>query len=308
MSQIVEARRRIESYIYNTPLVYCKQLSRLFKNNIFLKLDSLQVTGSFKIRGVLNYLLKAQEDGRMPSKIVSYSTGNHGIAMGYLAKIFNIQARVYLPTYIDVTKKKLAHQSQAEIIEVRNRQEAEQRTIEDSNNGFEFVPPSDDELVIAGAATMCHEAIDKMHQLGLKADAIFAPCGGGGLLSGSYLAKSELSPETKVYGVEPTRANDAYQSIVNKNVFRFDTSPMTIADGLRALSVSSRTLQYLSKLDDIFLVDEGEIIYWNKYINKILPIATESSASISLAAVEKWSKQQPQQQNIIVLISGGNTL
>ncbi|MGI4752487.1 MAG: pyridoxal-phosphate dependent enzyme [Janthinobacterium lividum] len=98
-----------------------------------------------------------------------------------------------------------------------------------------------------------------MQQLGFSPDAIFASCGDGGLLSGSYLAKELISPTSLLIGSEPLSANDAYLSVKNNDIFRFENSPSTIADGLKTLSVSARTFEYLKKLNHFYLAEEYEI-------------------------------------------------
>jgi threonine dehydratase len=305
-NMIAKAYSRIKKYIYNTPLIYCSTLSTLLGNKVFLKLDSMQITGAFKIRGVLNFLLTAKENGELPDKIVAYSTGNHALAMAYITQIFSIHARIYLPAYVSSRKKEMLKSYGAEIIEVENRNQAEYLTHQDSLKGYTSLPPSDNDLVIAGAGTMCYEALSKLARQNITPDAIFAPCGGGGLLSGSYLAKELYAPSSKIYGVEPLDANDAHISVNSGSIFRFDHSPQTAADGLRALSVSKRTLQYLQRLDDIYLIEESEIIYWNNFFNNIFPFLAELSATISLAAAKKWSEDNPKNQVILLLISGGN--
>lgn len=307
MNVIAKAYNLIKRHIYNTPVLYSPELSKIFNNNVFLKLDSLQHTGAFKIRGVLNFLLSKKQTGNLPSKVVAYSTGNHAIAVAYAAKILNISARVYLPRYISQTKKNIVKNlSNVEIIETTSRSEAEFYTQKDAKQEFVAIPPSDNDEVIAGAGTMCYEALLKLQSKHISTQAIFAPCGGGGLLAGSYLAKEYISPESKIYGVEPSEADDAYKSVQNKSIFRFSQTPMTIADGLRALNVSQRTLNYLTKLDNIYLVEEEEIRYWNNYLNNIIPAPSELSATISLAAAKRWSENNESGQNILILISGGN--
>jgi len=303
---IIKAHNRIKNYIYNTPLIYCSTLSALLENRVYLKLDSMQITNAFKIRGVLNFLIDAKEHNQLPDKIVAYSTGNHALAMGYISKLFGLHTRIYLPTYVADRKKEMLKYLGIEIIEVETRSQAESLTYHDSLNGFTFIPPSDHDLVISGAGTMCYEALTKLKSQNITPDVIFAPCGGGGLLAGSYLAKEFYSPSSKIYGIEPIEANDAHKSVKNNFIFRFDNSPHTAADGLRALSISERTFQYLKKLDDIYLIEESEIIYWNQFFNNTFPFCAELSSTICLAAAKKWSHENPKGQTILLLISGGN--
>ncbi len=173
----------------------------------------------------------------------------------------------------------------------------------DGENGFYYMHPSDSDLTIAGAGTLCYEAIN---QLGFAPDAIFASCGGGGLLSGTYLAKELTSPTTLLFGCEPENANDAYKSVSEGEIFRFSESPDTVADGLRTLGVSERTFQYLKKLDGIYLGNESDIYYWTAWLIHLLKIECEPSCAINMTGITQWIKTQSKPRNILVLISGGN--
>lgn len=306
--KVVEtAYKRIKSHIYRTPLLYSNTLSRMLGGQVYFKMDNLQKTGAFKIRGVLNHLLSLKEKNNLPKSIVAYSTGNHGVAISYAAQLFKIKARVYLPKNVSCIKKNLAKYYGAEIIEVQTREKAEKLARYDGNNNFHYLHPSDDDAVIAGAGTICYEAILTLDQLGITPDAIFAPCGGGGLLSGTYLAKELLSPKTEVHGVEPELANDAFLSLTNQNIFRFVNSPNTLADGLRSLSISKRTYSYLKKLDGFHLVDEESIYNWTTWMIQLMSIKCEPSATISISAINHWlGNNITTSKVILILITGGN--
>lgn len=301
---VAKAYERIEKYIYNTPLLYSEILNEIMHSNIYFKMDALQKTGSFKLRGVLNTLLTLKESGQMPKKIVSYSTGNHALAIAHAAKLFGIYARVYLPANVSPVKKHIAKHYEIEVIEVKTRSQAENLAWQDSNNGFYYLHPSDNDEIIAGAGTMCYEALQKMQIT--KPDAIFASCGGGGLLAGTYLAKELLCPSSKVIGAEPQLADDAYQSLQTNKIIRFTNSPKTIADGLRTLSISLRTFNYLKKLDEFYLLNEDSIYYWTACIMQTTKITCEPSAAISMAAASDWLKNYGSGKTVLILISGGN--
>ncbi len=303
---VAKAYSRIKSYIHKTPLLHSNALNNILGSKIYFKTDAVQKTGAFKIRGVLNHLLTLKERGNMPQKIVAYSTGNHALAMSYVAKMFGIHARVYLPKNVSAVKKRIAEYYGAEVVEVDSRQQAEEATKSDSKESFYYLHPSDDDFTIAGAGTMCYEALLDLEKFGVKPDAIFGPCGGGGLLAGSYLAKQLLSPATELHGVEPKIANDAYQSLNSARIFRFKESPNTIADGLRALSVSNRTLKYLKKLDGFHLASEKSIRYWTAWLVQMMKVSCEPSAATSMVAAHSWLQKNSKNKDILVLITGGN--
>ncbi len=303
---VVKAYTRIKPYIHKTPLLHSNLLNEMLNSKIYFKMDAVQKTGAFKIRGVLNHLLVLKEKGKMPRKIVAYSTGNHALAMSYAAKLFGIKARVYLPQNVSPIKKRIAQYYGAQVVEVATRQQAEDAAAEDGKQDFYYLHPSDDDESIAGAGTMCYEALLELEEMGEKTDAIFGPCGGGGLLAGSYLAKELVRPSAELHGVEPMIANDAHQSLNSSEIFRFTHSPETIADGLRALSVSSRTLKYLRNLDEFHLVDEESIRYWTAWLIQMMKITCEPSSAISMAAAHSWLQHQPHNKVILILITGGN--
>lgn len=303
LNPIEIAFNRVSPYLHETPILQSETLNDMLGGQIYFKVDSLQKTGAFKVRGVLNHLLELKEQNKLPTKVVAYSTGNHGIGLAYAAKILNFHARIYLPQNTSQVKQQAAKYYGAEVIYTVTRQEAEDRAKFDISEGFYYLHPSDSESTIAGAGTICFEALK---QLNFKPDAIFASCGGGGLLSGAYLAKEFLSPESALIGCEPVLADDAYRSLKEREIQRFTTAPDTIADGLRTLSLSSRTFTYLQKLDDFNLASEYEIFYWTAWLIHLLKVACEPSCALNMVGVKNWLKNNPSKQKLLVLISGGN--
>jgi threonine dehydratase len=298
-----QALDRIKDHIIKTPILQSDILDNFLGHNFFFKVDALQKTGAFKIRAVFNHLLALKEQQSLPAKIVGYSTGNHGIALAYACKQLGISCRIYLPESTAYLKAQIAKSFSAEVIYTPNRLEAELKAKADAQNGFYFLHPSDSDLSIAGSGTMCMEALE---QLSLAPDAIFASCGGGGLLSGSYLAKELLSPASLLFGCEPANANDAFLSRQIGQLFGFETTPQTIADGLIALKLSERTFAYIQKLDAMFLAEEEEIRYWTIWLSYLLKITVEPSCAINMAGAMQWLKNKKEPQKILILISGGN--
>jgi threonine dehydratase len=217
----------------------------------------------------------------------------------------------------------------AELIITETRLESEDLAKKDSiENGFYYLHPSKSDTTIAGAGTMCYEALMQMKQSGVIPDFIFASCGGGGLLSGSLLARNlfmqkildekssnlitnikdeELNKKIFLFGAEPLKANDAYLSFKRGYIHMFNDSPDTVADGLRTLGLSEETFKYIKKLDNIFLVNEKDIIYWTRQLNSLFPFALEHSGCISMAAAFNFCRNKGyRNKKILVLLSGGN--
>lgn len=294
---------RTRPYLHLTPIIQSETLNEMIGHNIYFKVDSLQKTGAFKVRGVLNHLLELKEHDKLPKKIVAYSTGNHGIGLAFAAKKLNIHARIYLPKNTSAIKQQAAKYYGAEVIYTETRQESEDNAKFDSKNGFYYLHPSDSDTTIAGAGTLCYEALK---QLDFSPDAIFASCGGGGLISGTYLAKELISPLSLLIGCEPLKANDAYLSVEQGKIFKFSSSPDTVADGLRTLGISERTFNYLKKLDGFFLADENSIYYWTAWLIHLLKVACEPSCALNMVSIQNWIKTQTTPKKLLVLISGGN--
>jgi len=303
LSEVVNAYERIKHYLHHTPVLRSDTLNEMLNHDIYFKVDSLQKTGAFKVRGSLNHLLTLQERNMLPQKVVAYSTGNHGIGLAWSARMLDIHARIYLPKNTSAIKQQAAKYYGAEVIYTDTRAEAELRTAEDGQRDFYYMHPSDSDLTIAGAGTLCYEALKQMN---FVPDAIFASCGGGGLLSGAYLAKECLASKSLLFGVEPLEANDAYNSLQNGKIVKFSSAPETIADGLKTLCVSERTFQYLKKLDAMFLVKEEEIYYWTAWLIHLLKVACEPSCALNMAGICQWLASQKTKKSILVLISGGN--
>lgn len=301
---VVTAYNRIKGYIHQTPILKSEILNNLLNANIYFKAEALQKTGAFKVRGVLNRLLKLKEENLLPEKVVGYSTGNHGIGLAWAAKKLGIKARIYLPKNTAPVKQRAAEFYGAEVIYTESRQEAEDRSSFDQSQGLFYMHPSDHDDTIAGAGTVAYESFLQMGDL--SPDAIFVSCGGGGLASGAYLAKQLCHPNSKLIITEPMIADDAFRSVKNGEIFRFKDTPNTIADGLRTLGISERTFRYLKLADEFCLVSENRILYWTAWLIHLLKIACEPSCAINMEAVCQYLGKSQDKKNILVIISGGN--
>lgn len=302
---ILRAYQRIGSYIIKTPLITCQRLNDLLGHEIVFKAECQQVTGAFKVRGVLNTLLSLKEQNREIKKIVAYSSGNHARALAWVGKeIVNIPTEVYMHKSASQTKQYIIRALGAELIVTEKRREAEIWAKEaGALPGNYFLHPSDNDMVIEGAATL---GLETFEQLEDGVDAGFASCGGGALLSGLYLGSRAAGSSSKIYGAEPEIANDAARSYKLNERIGFEESPMTIADGLRTLMVSERAFKYLQQLDGFIEVSEEEITYWFVWLNKLLGIHCEPTSVVAMAAACRWLKNQNSKKRVLVILSGGN--
>ena len=307
-THIIAAYNRIFSFIKNTEIFTLDKLNQQVNGHqIFFKNDAQQITGAFKIRGVLNCLLYLKEQSKLPKNIVAYSSGNHAKAISYLAKEFGINAKIYMPENSALSKIEAVKNNGAELFLTKTRKDAENLSrIEGQKENHYFLHPSDNDLVIQGASTLCYESLlDNKFQNGYP-NAIFAAIGGGALIASTYLAAKCFDSNIKIIGAEPENANDASKSFKNKKIFSFHDSPTTIADGVVTLSLSERTFSYIKHIDNIIEVSEQEIAYWTIWINNMISCRIETTAALPLAAAIKWLKTQSSPQKILVMLSGGN--
>ncbi len=299
---VAQAHERIAPFINQTPLFRSTLLNHWLGHEFVFKVEGFQKVGAFKVRGALNALLSLQEKGDLPDSVVAFSSGNHAQAVAYAARQVGVPATILLPADSSGVKRQATTGYGAKVIVTASRAEAEARTAELQAQGAYLLHPYDNDWVLAGQGTACYEALKS----GLRPDAIFATCGGGGWLSGTYLATQLLAPGTPVYGAEPLQANDAAQSYRTGGIIRFADSPDTIADGARTLCVSPRTFQYLKRLAGFYEIDEQEIIYWTQWLAHLIKTPVEPTSAVAMAGALAWAKRQSQPRQVLVMLSGGN--
>jgi threonine dehydratase len=299
---VAEAHKRLAPFIKRTPLVESTLLNQWLGHEILFKAECFQTTGAYKIRGALNTLLALKEQGKLPQKVVAFSSGNHAQAVAWSAAKLGIKATVFMPAFVSKIKQQATRSYGAEVVLTASRKEAEEKTREAEKNGAYLIPPFDHDMEIAGQGTACFEALSD----GANPDAIFAPCGGGGLLSGTFLAKQLLKSDTLVFAGEPAQANDATRSYNSGAIVSFPDSPNTIADGAKTLVVAERTFHYLKQLNGFFEVEEEDIIYWTQWLTHLLKTPVEPTSAVAMGAAYQWLATQKTKQRVLVILSGAN--
>lgn len=299
---VLRAQSRIAPHIHRTPLVTSPLLNEWLGHEVHFKLESQQAIGAFKIRGALNALLSLAEQNCLPKRVVAVSSGNHAQAVARACAMLGCEATVVMPKFVSQVKQIATRGYGAKLILTDTRQEADAQAHALRQQDAYFIHPSDDDAVIAGQGTACLEAL----QDGAAPEAIFATCGGGGLLSGSWLAAQALAPQAAVFGAEPKIANDAARSYASGSIVAFEHTPMTIADGARTLHVSERTFYYLRQLAGFYEAEEEQIIYWSQWLSHVLKVSVEPTSAVAMAAAFEWLKTQSGRKRALVIISGGN--
>jgi len=303
ISAIAQARERIGKFINDTPMVSSSLLNHWLGHEIFFKLECMQKVGAFKVRGACNAVSRLVEDNQNPKHIVANSSGNHSQAVAWASQQFNLPATIYMPHYSSAIKIQATASYGAEINLCETRNEADEKVKQAAEEkGTFWLPPYNHEYIIAGQGTAAYDALRAVDDI----DAIFAPCGGGGLLSGTLVAARGLSPHTQVIGVEPMNANDAAESLRKNAIQRLEDVPDTLADGAMTMSVGPLTFEYLKLLDGFYEIEESFIVYWTQWLNHLLKVRIEPTCAMSMEAVSRWLKTQKTKKRVMVMISGGN--
>ena len=307
---IAAAHARIAPRIHRTPVLRSATLDAMCGAELFFKCENLQKTGSFKIRGATNAIFSLA-NSEAARGIVTPSSGNHGAAVACAAGWRGVPAWIVMPKNAPAVKCRAVEAYGGKITfcepRIAARNEAAARI--QAETGAMLIHPYDDDRIIAGQATAAKEFLEEIEAL----DALLTPVSGGGLLSGSALSAKRIRPEIRVYGCEPAKADDAYQSLQTGTLHSMESSD-TIADGLRA-SLAARTFAILQKhLSGIFLVSEEEIISAMALIWERLKVITEPSSAIALApllkreVIDSISRDAPRARRlrIGIILSGGN--
>ncbi|MEE4244720.1 MAG: serine/threonine dehydratase [Kangiellaceae bacterium] len=301
--QIENAHNRINRFIHRTPIVQSHLLNQWLGHTIYFKAECLQKIGAFKARGGLNAVAHLVEQGKTPNRIVANSSGNHAQAVAWAAQQFDIPATIYMPSNVSKIKAQATASYGAEVVILDSRAEVDAAVEQASlQEGVLWIPPYNHEDVIAGQGTAVREALEDLSDV----DAIFAPCGGGGLVSGSFIAARHMSPNSKVIGVEPLNANDAAESRRAGKIVPLSSPPNTIADGVRTPSVGDLTFPFIQQLDEFYEIEEEKIFYWTQWLTHLLKLNIEPTCAMPMEAVVRWLKNQTSPQNVLVVISGGN--
>lgn len=300
---IQNARTRIAGMVKQTPILESRLLNDWLGHRILFKAECLQRTGSFKIRGALNTLATLAEQDALPAKVIANSSGNHAQAVAYAANLFNIPTTIYSTESISAVKAAATkfYGAKLELYPLRTDADAAVARAAEQPDTL-WIPPFNRPSIIAGQGTLMLDTIDQVGDY----DAVFTPCGGGGLLSGTLLCSRAVMPSAKVFGAEPLAANDAAESLRQGRIIPLSGPPDTLADGAATPSVGEHTFPILQKLDGFYEINEGDIAYWTQWLHHLLKLHIEPTSAMTMQAVMQWLATQSTPQKVVVLLSGGN--
>jgi threonine dehydratase len=304
LDTIRTAAARISGVAVHTPLVRAPFAGAA--GHIWLKAESLQPIGSFKLRGAANKILQLTPD-EIARGVITYSSGNHAQGVAYAARAVGAKAVIVMPSNAPAIKRAATLALGAEIVEV-GMASSERLAKSDelvALHGYIVVPPYDDEAVIAGQATCGLEIVEELPDV----DLVLSPVSGGGLLSGVAAAVRQLRPDALVVGVEPELAGDAAESFRAGKIVTWpaELTSRTMADGLRTQSVGVRNFAHIQAyVDRIITVTEAEIRAAMRAIVATTRLVPEPSGAVTTAALLFHSHELPEYRNAVAIVSGGN--
>ncbi len=303
LSDVREAAKRIAPFAHRTPVATCATLDRLAWRQLFFKCEHLQKVGAFKFRGAANAVMKL-DDATASRGVLTHSSGNHAQALALAAKLRGIAAHVVMPSNASPVKQLAVQGYGARIILCEPTLAARESTAAaiQSETGATLIPPYDHPDIIAGQGTAALELLEQVEGL----DAIVAPVGGGGLISGICAAAKGLNPATRVFAAEPAGANDAARSKESGTLLP-QTGPHTIADGLLT-SLGQLTWPFVrDHVEQVIVVSDEQTIEAMRLAWERAKLLIEPSAAVAVAAV--LSDQFTQLAGIArvgIVLSGGN--
>jgi threonine dehydratase len=304
LAEIEAAQKRVHGVALRTPLVSWPGSSD--KDQLYLKAESLQPIGSFKLRGAYNMIAQLSPE-ECKRGVIAHSSGNHAQGVAYAARARGIKATIVLPSTAPKIKVDATRALGAEIVisgpdsSDRIKQSEELAT----KYGYIMVPPYNHPHIIAGTGTIGLEILEEMDDCKL----VLAPVSGGGLISGVAAAIKQMKPNVKVVGVEPEIAGDARASLKAGKRITFDPKQVnqTIADGLRTTPVGEIPFEHIYKyVDDIVTVTEHEI---KKAVKMLLlqgRVLAEPSGAVTSAAWLFYRDELPPAKKTVAIVSGGN--
>ncbi|MCP8969877.1 threonine ammonia-lyase [Ectobacillus ponti] len=302
LQDIFTARKKMRDIVHMTPLDYSATFSELSKNEVFLKLENLQKTGSFKVRGSYNKMMALPKED-LQKGVIAASAGNHAQGVAYSSRMLGIPCTIIMPKGAPLSKV-LATRRYGANVELHGdvfdealayAKELHQQT------GATFVHAFDDNHVIAGQGTVGLEILEQLSDV----DAVVCPVGGGGLLAGVAMAIKEQKPSVKLYGVQALACPSMKQSLQEKKLLTVESTP-TMADGIAVKRPGELTFDLVQRyVDDIVCVDEMEIARTMLMVLERSKLLVEGSGASGLASL-LYEKLPLQGKKVVAVLSGGN--
>jgi len=300
--QVKKASERLAGIIRSTPLDYSETFSRLTGSDLYLKLENMQKTGSFKIRGAYNKICSLS-DAECGLGVIAASAGNHAQGVAYAASKAGIKATIIMPESTPITKVMATQGYGAQVVQAGEdyTQAHTQAKILQEKKGSAFIHGFDDPEIIAGNGTIALELISELPDL----NAIVVPVGGGGLISGIAFTIKSLKPDVLIFGVQTAEAPAAFYSFRDKEIPKHPPG-RTIADGINVRQPGIIAFEMIRRyVDDLVLVEEEEIAEAIMLLLERSKLVVEGAGAVGLAALLNH-RLPVQGKKVVSIISGGN--
>lgn len=303
LKMVQEAQERLKGVAQKTGLSYSNSVSKLSDCKVYLKMENLQRTGSFKLRGAYNKVASLTPEEREKG-VIAASAGNHAQGVALAASVYGCQSTICMPKHAPLMKVAATKGYGANVVLHGDffdeaAAKAEELTKE---HGYTFVHPFNDPEVIAGQGTIALEIIEQMPDV----DAIVAPIGGGGLISGLVVAAKSVNPKIKVIGVQTANMPSMKNSIDHGKILTCN-GKATLADGIAVKTPGDLTYDICSRyLDDIVIVDETEIAGAILWLLERCKAVSEGAGAVPVAALMNGKISGLHGKKVAALISGGN--
>lgn len=297
IGDVTDARSRIAAAVTRTPTLAASWAP----GDLWLKTESLQLTGAFKVRGATNAMARLAPEIRSQG-VVTHSSGNHGQAVAWAARAAGAPAVVVMPEGAAAVKVEGCRSLGAEVLLVPVEQRLATAREVSAERGMTLIPPFDHADVIAGQGTLALDVFDDLDDV----DTVLVPVGGGGLISGIAVVTTALSPRTRVVGVESELAADARDSLVHRRRITWDENRTlrTIADGTRATVLGEVTFPIVMELvHDIVTVSEDQILHAVALLARRAHLVAEPSGALGVAA---YLADPDRYGRAVAIVSGGN--
>ena len=319
MNDLRAAQARIAGVAVRTPLVRVDAdrlraagLDVMPRFALYVKAESAQPIGSFKLRGAYN-MVAGLEPAARSRGVITYSSGNHAQGVAYAARAMGVKAVIVMPGNAPEVKKVATRALGAEIVEVGNGSKERKSRAEElvATHGYAMIPPYDDVAIVAGQGTCGLEIAEQLPEV----DLVLSPVSGGGLLSGTATAvklaaeAGLVKPTVQVWGAEPELAADAQESFRTRTLVEWpaERTTRTIGDGLRTQSLGQVNFEHILRyVDGIVTVTEAEILQAMRLMLRATDLVPEPSGAVTLAAALFHAEELPAAETVAVVLSGGN--
>lgn len=303
LQDIREAQERLKPHIRHTPLLRAEKIENAVGCQLYLKPETLQITGAFKIRGALNKSLSLPKE-EIANGIIATSSGNHAQGLAYAARLLGVKAFLVLPVGTPQIKIANTKALGAEVILFDGDTAARWKRVYEiaEENKYAIVHAFEDPLVMAGQGTIGCEILEDLEDV----DTVIVPMGGGGLISGIATAIKEMKPSVRVIGAEPALTPKYFHSRINKERTSLPLKN-TIADGLRISVPGQNPYPIIEKyVDEIVLVEDEHIIAGMRVLAKDAKLIAEPAASIGIGALLAGAIKVRPDEKVCAVLTGGN--